>query len=198
MVKVVILDYGHSASTPGKCSPDKSFFEWQFNRDLGKRIAALLKSLNFEIHETVKEDEDGKEVSLSERAARANAIAKGREKDCIFVSVHANAAGGDGKWHEARGWSVFVAKNASERSRLLANCIATQHQDYGFKVRKPLPKQLYWEENFTVIYRTIMPGVLVENLFYDNKEDLKILQSEEGKKKLASACAGGILDYFAK
>ena len=31
---VVILDAGHGSDTPGKCSPDKSLYEWQFNREI--------------------------------------------------------------------------------------------------------------------------------------------------------------------
>ena len=30
----VILDAGHSSQTPGKCSPDKSLYEWKWNREV--------------------------------------------------------------------------------------------------------------------------------------------------------------------
>ena len=38
----IILDYGHGCNCPGKCSPDKSFYEWKFTRDVGKEIAKRL------------------------------------------------------------------------------------------------------------------------------------------------------------
>jgi N-acetylmuramoyl-L-alanine amidase len=40
--------------------------------------------------------------------------------DCVFISIHINAAGGDGKWHNATGWSGWVAKKSSSNSKKLA------------------------------------------------------------------------------
>jgi N-acetylmuramoyl-L-alanine amidase len=38
--------------------------------------------------------------------------------------------------------------------------------------------------------------VLTENLFQDNKADVEILQSAEGKRKLTEAHVQGIIDYI--
>ena len=55
----------------------------------------------------------------------------------------------------------------------------------GSKVRKYSQKKYGWEENFYVLKNTIMPAILTENLFYDNKKDLEIMKSDTGLDILA-------------
>ena len=55
MSEVIILDNGHGEETAGKRSPlwgdGSQLFEWEFNRDIVRRIAAMLKAegIKFEI-----------------------------------------------------------------------------------------------------------------------------------------------------
>jgi len=196
--QTIIMDYGHSAVDPvnGKCSPDKSFYEWEFNRKLGRRISNRLKGMGFDVREVVSEAEDHKKVTISERARRANAIcAQVGTANCMYISIHSNAAG-NGGWMNARGWSVFVSKNCSAASKELANCIFDAVKAEGFKMRQPMPTQKYWQENFTVIYKTKCKAVLTESLFYDNKEDLALLKDESTVQKLLNAHVNGILKYL--
>ena len=196
--QIVIMDYGHSKVDPinGKCSPDKSFHEWEFNRNLGRKIANRLHGMGITVFEVVSEKEDSIKVTPSQRAARANEIcAKYGAANCLYVSIHANAAGGGG-WMNARGWSVFVSKNCSTASKELANCIFDAVKAEGFKMRQPSPAQKYWQENFTVIYKTKCKAVLTESLFYDNKEDLALLKDPETTQKLLNAHVNGILKFM--
>ena len=43
-----------------------------------------------------------------------------------------------------------------------------------------------------------MPAVLVENLFYDNKSDLKKLMSDEHRDVIVSYLYHGILEYMVE
>ena len=197
-MQVVVMDYGHSKVDPlnGKCSPDKSFFEWEFNRKLGRRIANRLRGMGITVFETVSEAEDNIKVGLTTRANRCNDIcAKYGTANVLFVSIHANAAG-NGGWMNARGWSVFVSKNCSEASKQLAGCIFDAVEREGFKMRKPSPNQKYWQENFTVLTKTKCKAVLTESLFYDNKEDLALLKDEAYVQKLLNGHVNGILKYL--
>lgn len=196
--QIVLLDYGHSKVDPlnGKRSPDKSFYEWEFNRNLGRKIANRLRGQDITVYEIVSEAEDAKTVSISTRAARANEYcAKYGTTNCMYVSIHANAAG-NGDWMNARGWSVFVSKNSSAASKELAGCIFDAVEKEGFKMRKPMASQKYWTENFTVLYKTKCKAVLTENLFYDNKEDLALLKDEATIQKLLNAHVNGILKFM--
>ena len=78
--KVVILDNGHGSNTPGKCSPDKSFFEWQWNRMFVKRLKPMLEQLGYIVYILVPEDNDLGLTSV----ALASAI-------CLYASVLAAA-----------------------------------------------------------------------------------------------------------
>lgn len=93
---VFLFDNGHASSTPGKRSPKfkdgTQFFEWEFNRDIVKRVAKQLDKLGIKYHILVPED--NVDIPLTERANRANKYCRlyGADK-CIFISCHANAAG---------------------------------------------------------------------------------------------------------
>ena len=49
-------------------------------------------------------------------------------------------------------------------------------------------------QDFTVIYKTITPAVLIEYGFYSNKDDLKILKNNQNE--LVEATLKGICKYF--
>ncbi|WP_330635113.1 N-acetylmuramoyl-L-alanine amidase family protein [Lachnospira sp.] len=104
----ILIDYGHGNTKPGnvKGSPD-GFKEWQGNRKLGKRLKTALENAGYDVYEVVTENSD---VPLSTRVARINKWCKqfGAGK-CILISCHSNAAG-NGKWMNARGWSIWTTK----------------------------------------------------------------------------------------
>lgn len=90
---MIILDNGHGINTPGKRSPFKPvLYEYEFNRDVVKRISNKLNQLHIKNTILVPEDED---VSLSTRVKRANSIYK-QHPDAILISIHANAGCGTG------------------------------------------------------------------------------------------------------
>ena len=152
---IVLLDNGHGVNTPGKCSPDKTLLEYKWAREIVDKLMVEFAKLGIRSIKLVPEDTD---ISLRERVRRANQHYKNNNKQAILISVHCNAAGSDGKWHNACGWSVFVGKNTCRDT----NC----------------------------------PAVLTENMFQDNKEDVALLLSEEGKKKIIDAHVQGVLNYL--
>lgn len=191
---VVCIDNGHGKNTKGKCSPDRSLLEWQWNRQVALLLRDRLIKLGIDARLIVTEDSD---ISLSERCKRVNRISKQvGAANCILVSIHVNAAGGDGKWHDARGWSVFVSNNASSKSRSLAELMYDAATEIGVKTRKPSQKQKFWKQDLAICRDTVCPAVLVENFFMDNREDCEFLKSEEGKNKCAKIMCGGILECF--
>lgn len=138
---MVILDNGHGVNTPGKCSPDKKLREYAYAREIVKKIYEKLEKLGVESYILVPEEED---ISLKERCRRANNIYAKNIKNTFVISVHCNAAGADGKWHNAKGWSVFLSQNASKKSKHLADCLADSAMSKGLKIRYNMPNQSYW------------------------------------------------------
>ena len=53
-----------------------------------------------------------------------------------------------------------------------------------------------FESNFTILYNTLCPAVLVENLFQDNKADVEYLLSSEGKKNIIKLHVYGVFNYI--
>ena len=100
----ILLDNGHGQETPGKRSPvwadGSQLFEYEFNRDIVRRIARMLahKSITFDI--IVHENTD---IPLYVRANRVNHICSvNGAKNCLLLSIHANAGGGT-------GWEVWTS-----------------------------------------------------------------------------------------
>lgn len=190
---VVILDNGHGVNTPGKCSPDKTLLEYKWAREIVDRLMVEFTKLGIRSIKLVPEDID---ISLKERVRRANQIYKDNSKQAILISVHCNAAGADGKWHSANGWSVFIAQNASNDSKRLARNLYEEAEKRGLKGNRSVPKEKYWVQSLAMCRDTNCPAVLTENMFQDNKEDVALLLSEEGKKKIIDTHIQGVLNYL--
>lgn len=181
---IALIDNGHGAETPGKRSPDGRLLEWKWARRLAGKIAGKLRQRGIDARLLVPEDED---VPLRQRCSRANAV----PGEKILVSIHANAAG-MGEWRQARGWSAFVAPNASEASKRLASALAIEAERQGIMVRRPSPGVDYWTQNLAICRDTACPAVLTENLFMDNREDLELMLSDEWIERLAELHARAI------
>lgn len=188
----IILDPGHGITTKGKRSPDGSLLEYKYCRELMWDIKARLEDLGHEVFVTVEDDTD---VPLSKRCRYVNSLCDG-EKDFILVSIHCNAAGMGKDWLSAKGFSVFVANNASHNSTALATSIAKAASDNGLFVRKYTPKQWYWKKSLAICRDTKCPAILTENLFMDNKEDTAFLLSKEGRETIINLHIDGITNYI--
>lgn len=189
----VLIDNGHGENTPGKRSPDRKLREYAYCREIADRVVAALRKSGIDAERIVKEEID---VPLSERCRRANTAYKESGKKAILVSIHCDAAGNGSSWMNARGWSVFVANNASFNSRKLAGCLAKAADTKGITVRRPAPGQDYWVQNLAICRDTLCPAVLVENFFQDNREDVDFLLSDKGKRCVTEIVVEGIINYI--
>lgn len=193
MIKILI-DNGHGDNTKGKQSPDGRLKEYAFARDIAKRIESCLKCKGYDVQRIVPEDFD---ISLAIRCKRVNDICrKVGTKNVLLVSIHSNAAGTNGKWYSARGFSAHVGKNASANSKRLAACLWNKALALGLKGNRAVPNEKYIVQDLAMCRDTLCPAVLTENLFYDNKDDLEFLLSEEGKAAITKLHVEGIIDYI--
>lgn len=194
MVKQILLSPGHGANTKGKRSPDNSLLEWDFNRKLVRKIAEGLDAAKIPY---VLLDMGATDVTLAGRVARANTFGK----NCLYISVHGNAAGNGKEWMKARGFAAYTSKGltkSDEMCEVFMRKAAEILPSVGASVRKWSSKKWGWEENFYVLKNTIMPAVLTENLFYDNKDDCEIMKSEEGIEALARVHVEGIKEILER
>ena len=191
----ILIDNGHGKDTAGKRSPDGRLLEYAYAREITARLEYCLKCKGYDAVRIVPEESD---VPLSERVKRANRIYAGTEKKAILVSIHCNAAGADGKWHDARGWGAYVSLNASKNSKALACCLIDAAEGKGLKVRRYSTAKPYWTQSLAICRDTDCPAVLTENLFQDNKDDVDYLLSEKGKQAIVNLHVEGITKYIGR
>lgn len=191
---VILVDNGHGVDTPGKCSPDGRLHEWTWSRDMARRIVEGLRAEGFDARLLVSEEHD---LALSQRVNRVNAVCRLHgAANVVLVSVHNNAAGGDGGWHEARGFLPFVSPNASAASRRLAAILYQRASRAGLLGnRAPCPAG-YVEQNLYLCRHTLCPAVLTENLFQDNRLNVAYLLSESGRRALCALHVEAIKTYI--
>lgn len=190
----ILIDNGHGWNTPGKCSPDKTLREYQWNREIANRIHAELTRIGWDAELIVPEEGD---TTLGERCRRANTAWKAAGRDAILVSVHVNAAG-NGAWMSGRGWEAYTTKGKTKADELATYLYKHARKNLpGIKMREDWsdgdPDK---EDDFYILKHTSCPAVLTENLFMDNKEDLAFIASEEGKQAIVQLHVDGIIDYL--
>lgn len=211
---IILIDNGHGENTEqnGKFSPvledsmnipseftnKNRFREWKYNRVISHQIVDKLKSMNYDARLVVPEDTD---ISLSERVRRINTICnKEGAGNVLLISVHANAVGNGTQWMSAYGWEAYTTRGKT-KSDELANFLYKRADSYlkGRKIRED------WtdgdrdkEADFYIIKKAKCPAVLTENFFYDNKDDIQYMVSDEGIHSVVRLHVEGIIDYCNK
>lgn len=209
----ILIDNGHGENTPGKRSPDGKFREYLYAREIAVEIVKELRSQGYDAELLVPETTD---IGLTTRANRANAFCdKLGAKNVCLVSVHCNAAGGDGKWKSAGGWCVYTSPGQTQADYLatdLYNAAEVALKPYadtfpvlkgeGHYDSKQKPFRSDWsdgdpdfEANFTILTKTKCPAALTESLFQDNKKDVEFLTSPLGRKCIIDLHVEGIKKY---
>lgn len=208
---VILIDNGHGSNTVGKQSPllensglnipsefvDKGRFkEWKYTRVISDLIVTKLKAMDYDARLIVPEEKD---ISLSERVKRVNTICnKVGASNVLLVSIHANAVGDSSQWMNGKGWEAYTT-----RGKTISDSLADflyKRADSNIKGRKIRED---WtdgdrdkEADFYIIKKSKCAAVLTENFFYDNKDDLKYLTSDEGVHAVARLHIEGIIDYI--
>ena len=194
----ILIDPGHGIDTPGKRSPDGLFLEYLWNRQVADLILEGLLSAGVDASLVVTETND---VSLRNRVNRVNTICNRLgASNVLLISIHANAAGNGSAWMNARGWSCYTSRGKT-KSDQVAECLydAFEEEFQDRKIRKDMSDgDRDWEENFYVLQKSKCPAVLLENFFYDNREECAWMLQEETKRRIASAAVKGIIKYIKK
>lgn len=193
MANLLMLDSGHAKNTSGKCSPDKSFYEWKFNSDMQYKIKKRAEEHGITVFLSNPNPESVSDIPLTTRANSMNNYwsSKGKPK-AIMISIHSNAFGDD--FNSARGTETFVASNSSSTSKNFAKVINDEIVSTMKKLDSNAKDRGVKTQDFTVIYKTFTPCVLVEYGFYSNREDLKILK--DNQNDLTEATIRAICKYF--
>lgn len=168
-----LLDAGHGGMcfdtylTRGKQSPEvpPGVYEGEFNRRLCNTIVNWGNKLKTQMINSGPIN-----ISLRDRVEFVNAVCK-KFKDVALLSIHANAEKCIG-WGQARGITIFTAKNPSKKSEKIAHEIMTSITANN---NITTPFRGIKTANFTILKNTSCPSILIECGFMTNKEDCKLL-----------------------
>lgn len=218
-MKVVILGTAHGKNVGGKRSPDNSLEEYRYSREIVNRLRTALEARGCVVYVDMPEDVVPlpQQQELRLRCSYVNNLCKKYGKDkCLYVSIHVNAAGGEGKWMLAGGWCVYTSKSTTVSDNLAERLYeaAEKHlsgyaeiMEEGKKDGSYSSKQTPirtdksdadkdMEADFFVLKHTACAAVLTENLFMDNKRDVSFLLSEKGKQSIVALHRDGILNFI--
>ena len=208
---VILIDGGHGQNTLGKQSPilegsgvnvpsefvEKGRFkEWKYTRVIAKQVVDILKDMKYDARLVTPEDAD---ASLAERIRRINTVCnKEGAANVLMISVHANAVGDSSKWMDGKGWEAYTTRGETISDKLAD--FLYKRADSNIKGRKIRED---WtdgdrdkEADFYIIKHAKCAAVLTENFFYDNKDDLKYLTSDEGVHAVVRLHVEGIIDFI--
>jgi N-acetylmuramoyl-L-alanine amidase len=187
-----LLNSGHSIFTAGKRSPliPPGVLEYEFNFDVVKRIQRMASDVGLNtVHINPRPDTEN--MLLIEIVRRVNSF-YADDRDCAFMSIHANASElkSGSKWSKVNGAAVFIAKKASENSERLARLLVKNVSEAAMFENRGVKRA-----NYTVLVDTKCPAVLSENGFMTNHNDATKLSNPYWRDRIAEAHVWSMLDY---
>jgi N-acetylmuramoyl-L-alanine amidase len=193
----ILIDPGHGRNTPGKCSPDGRFREYQYTREIAAAVVARLQALGHDAEVLVPEFED---IPLSERCRRVNAICQALgPRNVILISIHVNAAGRGDRWYDATGWCAYTTRGDTRADALATSLyeaakfhLPDQRLRTGYTDGDP-----DLEADFYILRHSLPPAVLVENFFMDSRRDYEFLLSADGQQAIVNLHVDGICRYLS-
>lgn len=192
--QTVIIDAGHGGDDGGAIGIDGTV-EKDINLDIALKLEKLLKFYGFDVIMTRTEDimtcDDGldslRKRKVSDIHNRFDVLEK--NPDAVFISIHQNKFE-DNSQH---GTQVFYSGNNDE-SKLLAesiqNSIVSVLQPDNSRVVKKSGSGIY------LLYHAKLPAVLVECGFISNPAEVKKLNDEKYRMKVAILIADGLIKYL--
>ena len=192
--QTVIIDAGHGGDDGGAIGIDGTV-EKDINLDIALKLEKLLKFYGFVVIMTRTEDimtcDDGldslRKRKVSDIHNRFDVLEK--NPDAVFISIHQNKFE-DNSQH---GTQVFYSGNNDE-SKLLAesiqNSIVSVLQPDNSRVVKKSGSGIY------LLYHAKLPAVLVECGFISNPAEVKKLNDENYRMKIAILIADGLIKYL--
>jgi len=188
------IDPGHGGGDTGALTADG-----RMEKDTNLRVALMveqeLRGSGIEVMLTRRDDRD---VSLSERCRMAN-----RWGADVFVSLHADAAGGpSAKGHHAiHSIHSQPGKGGNKLARLLVDqvTLATGRQPFPRGDRGVWTRESQNHpgvDYYAVIRETDMSAAILERGFLTNPEDAALLFDDSFLQKQARGIARAIMIYF--
>ncbi len=176
MMSIVVIDPGHGGKDPG--AQGNGLVEKQLTLQFGLKLRDWLRQ-HYQVDVRMTRETDTF-LSLSDRAQFAN-----RLNATYFISLHHNAAGGEG--FESYVYLGMQENQSGTYQRIIHDEVMQYLSTLGVKDRGKK------DANFAVLRETKMPALLLENLFVDHEHDANLLKNpaviDEWTKSIAKGMA---------
>lgn len=190
--KKVCLDPGHGVESPGKCSPDGSYYEHEFALDLGRRVRVHLERCGADVVMT-RTDEHCPTGRADTNDLNHRVKVSDEAGADLFVSLHSNAQGGM-VWGTVQGYGIYTSAGPETAARnVCARKLLARAKEAGVTI---WGGGLFHDLSLVVTRKTKAPAVLIEHGFHTSREETERLKSSAYRDKLAEIDAKGILDYL--
>ena len=224
-VTAIVIDAGHGGDDSGAVRPitidgeSVTIREKDIVLDLARRVRSQLAELVDGPAVTLSRDDDIF-LELRERVDFAHGLREDPLDNVLFVSIHVNSS--IRQWTDARGVEIYYLPGSERRQVLEEEVTATLDPEISsilndlkeeeYTVESVLMGQYVLESissrlsetpvergirpySYFVVREARMPSILIETGFINNKEELRLLTTEEYRNRLASAIAHGIAGY---
>ncbi|MBF2020227.1 MAG: N-acetylmuramoyl-L-alanine amidase [Hydrococcus sp. C42_A2020_068] len=172
---LVVIDPGHGGKDPGAIGIG-GLRETDVVLSISKDVAQFLEQQGVRVLMTRNSDYF---VSLQGRAEMAN-----RARGTIFVSIHANALGGNRS--DVNGLEVYYFGDRTLAQAIHSSILRTVNvSDRGVR-----------RARFYVLRKTSMPAALVETGYVTGVQDAANLRNSAYQRQMAEAIARGIINYL--
>lgn len=191
--KTIVLDAGHGVPDEGAQSSNGTT-EAQTNLKITLKVQKLLEQSGATVVLTRSDENaiyDLDKSTLREKKISDihNRVKIGNESSAdIFVSIHLNKIPQEQYW----GWQCFYRQN-DKQSTKLAKSLQQNLNDAIEKENKRVAMKI---DNVYIMKHVEIPISIVECGFLSNKEEEKMLLTDEYQDKLAWGIYNGIMDYF--
>ncbi len=199
----VLIDAGHGLMDVGAINEENlgSVTEADINFSVASKLADTLTSRGYAVimshdgeFQPEVEYDDGKETyGPSERAEFSNTT----EAD-IFISIHCDSFPTNTDVYGTRIYYPVNTPNSTKLDKQLASSVGDAVNKAFPYAKEVILRDMHGEECYTVLYKTVVPSILVECGFITNKSDAEKLLDAEWQTDFATSLADGIDEYFKK
>ena len=191
--KVIVIDAGHGIPDEGAESSTGTT-EAETNLKIALKLQNLLEQSGSTViltrsDENAIYDLDKKTLRDKKISDIRNRVKIGNEASAdIFISIHLNKIPQEQYW----GWQCFYKETDEQGIKLAKSIQSSLNQAVG-KDNKRVAMKI---DNVYIIKHVEIPISIVECGFLSNKEEEKLLLTDEYQNKIAWGIYTGIMDYF--
>ncbi len=185
----VALDPGHGGYDSGSSSK-KGVLEKDLTLKVALLVGELLKKENIDVVYTRTSDEvSWSEDNVEDLYARCEIVNEGKAD--AFVSIHFNFSEEmQDKTYGSEVWYSSSNPGGEKFATIMEKALKDDNYTVSRGVRNDKESPIY------IFYLSKMPTILIEAGFISNDKDMKVINSEQGQKRIAEAIETGILNYL--